>query len=233
MSVPDCWQSMQTISDLEKLIEASQSAGNGLEEAHALARLGDLYRQNRKWNLAVNSYKRSLKLYQEAEDPPHVASAHACLGTVFWEQSQLRKAMECFERAIQVLNELEDEEGLSFVQAILAISYWRQGDWNQAIALMESILPVSWAGAEKNYHSLLEVLEKAVPLLENRVRAAKGNDNQLRWMQAHFTLIPLYLCLGKTDTARKHFGQAESLAGQLKQENILATLPKLMQFMKP
>jgi tetratricopeptide (TPR) repeat protein len=224
---------MQTISDLEKLIEASQDSGNCQENANTLTRLGNLYRQNRKWNLAANSYKRSLKIYQSVQDLPHVASTTACLGTVYWEQSQVRKAMDCFEQAMQVLIELEDKESRSFVQAILAISYWRQGDWSRAIALLESILPVSWPEAGRNYHPLLEALEKAVPLLENRVRAAKGNENELRWMQAHFTLIPLYLCLGEIDAARKHFSQAESLAGKLKQENILATFPKLMRLINP
>ena len=78
---------------------------------------------------------------------------------------------------------------------------------------------------------LYEAIENAVQQIENRVPAALGNNNIMRVMQAHFTLVPLYLLLGRQEQAKLHLNKSELLAMQLKDQKVSQTIPKLQSML--
>lgn len=220
---------MVTLAELEIALKGYQKVNDRTREADTLAQMGNVYRQQGKWPRAVDAYKKSLEIFIELNNPAHQASVHAYLGSVYWEQGRVNKTIVWFGKGLQILNEIGDLEGKRMVAAILGLSFWRKGDWDRSIDLLKEVLPIRIESIPKPYHLLYELIGKAIPVMENRIRASQSNNNFLREMQAHLTLVPLTLCMEQKNKASSHLESAESLARRLKQEHVLKVLPHLRQ----
>lgn len=218
---------METLLELQNILNESQSRQDVEMEVATRMKMGDFHRQQRKWPLAIRAYRNALEIVTDQKDAAKMACIQACMGTVFWEQAQLHKSIDCFEQSLSLLTESQEADAERAVKSILGISLWRRGDWDRAIQLLIETRPLTKACVPEAYYPLYEALEKAVQQIENRIPAAQGNNNVMRVMQAHFTLVPLYLLLGMQEDAKRHLTLSESLAMQLNDEKILQTIPKL------
>ena len=218
---------METLPELQNTLDESQSRNDYELEVATRMKMGYFHKQQRKWPQAVRAYREALQIVTDRKDAAKMACIQACMGTVLWEQAQLHKAIDCFEQSLSLLAECLEADAERVVKSILGISLWRRGDWDRSIELLVETRPLTKTEVPESYQPLYEAMEKAVQQIENRIPAAQGNNNIRRVMQAHFTLVPLYLLLGRQDQAKLHLNKSESLAMQLKDENVLQTIPKL------
>ena len=222
---------METLSELKKLLDESQSRQDIPGEVNARMKMGYLYKQQRKWPLAVRTYRDALEIVMGQKEVSTMACIQACMGTVFREQAQLHKAIDCFEQSLKNLVDIQEADAERAVKSILGISLWRRGDWDRSIELLIETRPLIKTTIPEAYHPLHEAIEKAVQQIENRIPAAQGNNNIMRVMQAHFTLVPLYLLLGQQEDAKRHLQKSESLANQINDANVLQAIPKLQSML--
>ena len=68
---------------------------------------------------------------------------------------------------------------------------------------------------------------KAINLISKRIPVAQANNNHLRIMQGHFTLVPFFIYLGQNKVANIHLLESEVLAKRLNNEKILKTISDL------
>jgi tetratricopeptide (TPR) repeat protein len=222
---------METLPELQNILNESQSRNDFELEVATRMKMGHFHKQQRKWPLAVRAYREALKIVTDRKDAAKMACIQACMGGVFWEQAQLHKAIDCFEQSLSLLAENQVADAERVVKSILGISLWRRGDWDRAIGLVIETRPLTKMGVPESYQPLYEAIENAVQQIENRVPAAQGNNNIMRVMQAHFTLVPLYLLLGRQEQAKLHLNKSELLAMQLKDEKVLQTIAKLQSML--
>jgi tetratricopeptide (TPR) repeat protein len=218
---------METLPELQNILNESQSRKDFEMEVATRMKMGHFYKQQRKWPLAVRAYREVLQIVTDRKDAAKMTCIQARMGGVFWEQAQLHKAIDCFDQSLSLLAESQESDAERVVKSILGISLWRRGDWDRAIGLLIETRPLTKTGVPESYQPLYEAIENAVQQIENRVPAAQGNNNIMRVMQAHFTLVPLYLLLGRQEQTKLHLNKAELLAMQLKDEKVLQTLAKL------
>jgi tetratricopeptide (TPR) repeat protein len=223
---------METLIDLEIKLDQFRNENDHLNEAHILFRMGNYFLGQRKWPRAANSFNKSLNIFEEKNQRAEQAHTLAYLGLVRWEQAQVQKAIDSFKLSLKIINEIRDTNGQKIVEAILGFSLWRKGDWTESLALLKDVLPIDIGAIPYSYKKLHSTIEKAVSQIKNRISAAQMNNNSLRIMQGHFTLVPLCLYMGYKEEAKTHLVEAESLAKTLNDNKALKTIPSLRNLIK-
>ncbi|GEM_PF-3344714 len=223
---------METLADLEKVLDQFRKENDPLKEAETLTRMGNYFLEQRKWPRAANSFKKSLEIFEEKKQKAEQAHMLACLGLVSWEQAQVQKAIEFFKLSLKVIDEIGDIGGKRIVEAILGLSLWRKGDWVESLVILRDVLPIDINSIPAPFMILHRAIEKATSLIKNRIPAAQANNNPLRIMQGHFTLAPLCIYMGQNDQANIHLSESETLAKILNDEKVLETIAKLRHLIK-
>jgi|TARA_B110000467_G_C18209956_1_gene416807 tetratricopeptide (TPR) repeat protein len=220
---------METLTGLEKSLGHFQKENDRLKEAETYMKIGHFFLNDRKWPRAASSFKKSLEIFEEHNQIQEQGQTLAYLGLVTWEQAQVQKAIEFFKLSLKMINEIGDNNARGIVEAILGLSLWRKGDWTESLAVLKEVLPMDLQLIPEAYKALHFSIERATSLVKNRIPAAQMNNNPLRIMQGHFTLVPLLLYMGNIEETTLHIKEAESFANQLKDEKVLQMILKLRE----
>lgn len=223
---------METLTDLEEKLEQFRKENDRLKEAEILIQMGNYFLGQKKWPRAANSFKKSLEIFEEKNQGAEQAHAFACLGLVSWEQAQVQKAINSFKSSLKIIDKANDTNDRKIVEAILGLSLWRKGDWTESLAILKEIFPMEIDSIPESYKILHAAIEKAVIQIRNRIPAARMNNNPLRIMQGHFTLVPLCLYIGEMEEAKTHLLEAESFAKTLNDDKVLKMIPDLRELIK-
>ncbi len=190
----------------------------------AQAQTGNTLRRQRKWPQAAAAYQKARDHYRTRGDAAGQAAAIACMGAVYWEQAQIKKSVACFEEAQQLLATLPENQGHAIVEALWGLALWRQGHRTQALAQIGGALKAGISSVPEPFHPLVEAMQSAAAQLENRLTREATGGNPHRALQAHLSLVPVYLCLGENKNALSHHSRAEALAQELADPESLTAL---------
>lgn len=111
-------------------------------EAAATRSLGNVYRQQFRWNQAYEYFANCLRIYEELGDRRGQALSEHDLGVALRNQGRWDDAIDHFQRCLDVVQELGDRRSEAHVLRSLAVAYRNQGRWREARAHIAQCLPI-------------------------------------------------------------------------------------------
>ncbi|HVR25625.1 MAG TPA: tetratricopeptide repeat protein [Candidatus Polarisedimenticolia bacterium] len=171
--------------------------------------LGDLYRQKKKWNLAISHYANATQLKPDSPGP-HLGAA-----TIYWETGLFDKAQLELEKVL--LLDADNVQACSELADILV----RQHQFQQALPLLLKVgardpgLLLTHANLGKVYAHTDRVPEAVKELV---VALPSDSTGEL-----HYQLYSLYKKLGKTKEAQEALAESERLRVLAEQQKAART----------
>lgn len=118
---------------LQAGLAAARALNSAYDEGRFLNMLGDLHRQQSRWDKALQLCQESLLIFQKSQDQPGEAQAFNTIGLISFDQSQWGVAIQHFEGSLHIRQELEDRRGQAQVHNHLAEVYRQLSRWDLAI----------------------------------------------------------------------------------------------------
>jgi tetratricopeptide (TPR) repeat protein len=159
--------------------------------------LGDLYRQRKKWDLAISNYSSALQIKPDSPAP------HLGLAAIYWENGQFEKAQPELQMVLQL--DPENVQAMSEFADILvrqhhfeeALPYLlKVADRDPELLLTHANLGKVYANLDKDSQAINELLLALPSDLEGEL---------------HYRLFRLYTKQGKTKEAREALAESERL----------------------
>jgi tetratricopeptide (TPR) repeat protein len=110
--------------------------------------LADVYRKQRKYNLAAEICQQVLAVGRDILLPQQCAETNNILGIVYAENPQgniaenLENAIACYEQSLETKRQLGACHGETQTLSNLGIVYYKQGKWDEAIVCYEQALEI-------------------------------------------------------------------------------------------
>jgi tetratricopeptide (TPR) repeat protein len=197
-------------SKYEALLEdepENNALKNGLARAYASA--GVVYSEESNYYMALELYRKALKLYQEVGQKKNISKAYNNIGIVYKSQQNNAKALEYFKKAFKIQEEIGEQAAAVSLMNIgviyfesgnhnLAISYYRKAeklfesiDNKRGFALLKNYLGDYYRSqgnaseAKKNYDESLKLYEE----MQNKFGASLAlyNIGQMYFDQQKYT----------------------------------------------
>jgi len=166
--------------------------------------LGDLYRQHKKWDLAISHYSSALQIKPDSPAP------HLGLAAIYWENGQFEKAQPELQTVLHL--DPDNIQAMSEFADILV----RQHHFGDALPYLLKVadrdpaLLLTHANLGKVYAHLDRVSEAIDELL-----LALPSDLQ---GELHYSLFRLYTKQGKTQEAHEALTESERLRALARQQ---------------
>ena len=117
-------------------------------ETQTLSSLGNLFRDQGKWEEAIAHYKKSLETFQQLRDSLGKAQTLNNLGIVYYKQGKCDKAIACYEKSLETFRQLGDRHGVGQTLMNSALVYKRlhhiahaQILWREALTYLHPSSP--------------------------------------------------------------------------------------------
>lgn len=173
----------------QRAFSLSQELGDKIFSSSGLQSIGNLQLELGNYNAALESFRTNLALLETAGHKPGVAHALRDIGRAYRAQGDHTQATENFERALALMEESRFKEGIADILRQLAIVHMLQGDY-------EKMLTRVTRSAE----------------LERQIGSLSRLADSLTFAgQAH-------QALGRTDEARRAYGEAITLIETLRNQ---------------
>jgi len=154
------------------------------DKASCFNNLGVLFREERKNQEALNSFKKALEIFEKKNEKWGVTTILNNMGNLYYQQGNLVEAMKMWEESLKMSEELKDDERIADTLVNIANIHTDRGDFDQALELIEKTrkiyekqkrpdkLALTLRGMgivycmKRNYKKSLESLEESVELLQ-------------------------------------------------------------------
>lgn len=123
-------------------LAAARQVGDRRQQADALLKLARIYREQGRYDQAMDAVDHCLPVFRELGDRLGVAWALWNRGRIQHQQGPLREAIASLTESRTIFGELNDRRGEAYALHSLGDVYHEQGRFNEAIACFEQCLPV-------------------------------------------------------------------------------------------
>jgi tetratricopeptide (TPR) repeat protein len=132
----DDWGQLNKLS-----LEAAQRAGDRRAEARTLRRVGDLHREQRQWQEAIDCYQESLRLLHGPEEPREEAATRHRLGLAQRDRGKWDEAVASIRRCLPTFS-VADRRAWAIANHDLGVAERNRGLWDLAIGYIARSLAV-------------------------------------------------------------------------------------------
>jgi len=110
------------------------------EKENLLNTLGELYKQSKNYNTALNYYQKLLKIHSKHGDNEAFADDTIAIGNIYIMQQQYNKAKKFYNKALNYYENSEDQGIQGILYYYLGDINHKQGNYNKALTHLESAL---------------------------------------------------------------------------------------------
>ncbi len=148
------WYSRGHISEgmrwLDIVIENNSDTDSFLK-ASAMLQAGNLSRHSGEYEKSLNYYRRSLKIYEDADHSTGIANAYSYIGCVLIEQGKFDEAIELFEQSLKIYKDENNIDGIAQILNNIGNALIRgKGDLKKIVEINEEGLALSRKAGNKN-----------------------------------------------------------------------------------
>lgn len=216
--------------------EALDEFGEMLTRAFALdlkakggaahSRIGRLYRETGRLDLATKHLNAALALFEESNDERGIASAVDDLGKLHWLRGDYQRALEATQRALAMRRRIGDRRSIALSLNNLGLVYQDSGQFKMALDAFEQALRIrreigDLVGVSISLNNLGTVAQdqrddaRALELFKEAYEVAKETGDRNRIALILTNLGETYYRLGDAEKAIYYLKHAEELADEL------------------
>jgi tetratricopeptide (TPR) repeat protein len=211
--------------------------------AKALYNIGWIYRDQGKYDLALEYAKKDLALREKQDNKERIGWSNVSIGWINTGKKEFKLAENHFKKAIQIFNEIEDEKGRAFATRFYATSIKHSDELERAIELFnESLLLFKKLD---NKWQVVITLDELGEISEKRDELQKAivyyqqmlsllvelqKHDVLINVQAH--IIELYLKLNQRELAENLFAEMKMLVQDKNNEEFNKKLSEVKKLLK-
>jgi predicted ATPase/class 3 adenylate cyclase len=186
-------QAIQWCQSAIEITEMGASAACAQETAHAAFLMGEIYRRLGDYDQAIESARRSLRLYEELENIVGQGQAHNALGNAYGAKYDWAASTDHFFKSLAIKERIGDAYYQGALEINIGENYRIMGQLEQAISYFERSLQV-WEELGATYPKGL----------------------------TYNNLGAVYLRMGDLERATDHLEQSEALFAQIPSEDFVA-----------
>ncbi|MHA1306943.1 MAG: tetratricopeptide repeat protein [Candidatus Heimdallarchaeota archaeon] len=108
----------------------------------ALYNIGWIYRDQGKYDLALEYAKKDLALREKQNNTERIAWANVSIGWIYTGKKEFKLAENQFKKAIQIFEEIKDEKGRAFATRFFATSLKHNNKLNLAVEKFQESLVI-------------------------------------------------------------------------------------------
>ena len=201
--------------------------------AHALNRLGRLFRAKGQVSRALDHLVPALRLYEQVGDVAGQAGTSDDIGRTYWLSGNVKPALRFLQKAAQLRERIGDASGLAVTLTNMGILAMTVGSFDRSRAHLERALTIRRDG--KNVHGLVESLnamgalhlncgevDEAVASMEEAYDLSKRIGNRRMQAMLQNNLGETLLKSGRQDESEALLYKAVEGAGRLEDHNLLS-----------
>jgi tetratricopeptide (TPR) repeat protein len=127
----------------EQVVEIAGRLGNQSAEGYALNSLGDVYKQQGRWEEAERVFQRALKIFSDVNNRASEGAVLISLGDLYWQQNRFAEAEDVLGRSLEICRQenLRAYEGRTYIN--LGIIKELQGQLAEAEEFYQKSLVIS------------------------------------------------------------------------------------------
>jgi len=163
---------MESVKEMKELLLQARGEGEEKQVANLAYKLGDTYREKRKWEEALPLLEEALALCRRHENPEGEAVVALSLASLHLERGDPGLAESLAIPALDFYREHQDTKGRVRASLLLGDTYWAREEYEAAIPHYEEALkPCKDLGDVMGSASVLDRLAKMHSLLDNDEQA--------------------------------------------------------------
>ncbi|WP_338766869.1 tetratricopeptide repeat protein [Bernardetia sp. ABR2-2B] len=201
-------------------------------------RIGDVHRNLKNEDKAIEYYQRALELYQELNIKQGKASTSNSLGILYSDQGNPQKALEFYRKTLQLCREIGYERGVSFTLNNIGYELFVLKNYDSAFYYYEDALklkeelnnPSSMSATLVNMGQVRLVQEEytaAKLLFQKSLDLAIKTENSSVELENYEYLTQLYQKIGKSDEALENLQKYVELKEVISEESKLEQINEL------
>ncbi len=105
-----------------------------------------LYMRQGKYNVALDNFKKALKIYESVDYKEQMNLSKMRIGFVYLTKNDFKNAEKLFKESMNTFKDLEDKEYIGLVHGAFGILFEKKGKYNQS---------------EKEYHIAIDLLKES------------------------------------------------------------------------
>jgi tetratricopeptide (TPR) repeat protein len=140
LTILRCLDDLLTVR--ESALAAARHAGETRAEGRALSKLGEAYRQRRRFQEAITSYQQALVIFREFDDRRAEGLALNHLGRAYQELRSFDEAVTSHQQALVIFREVGDRRGEGLALNNLGIAHRELRRFDEAITSYQQALGI-------------------------------------------------------------------------------------------
>jgi tetratricopeptide (TPR) repeat protein len=132
----------ESISWLERALDAVRAVNDLSAEAYYLNNLGLAYKNLGEFQRAIQCYEQQLIIVRESRDRRGESHALNNLGTAYSLMGESQRAIEFYQQALSIKREINDQRGEGVALGNLGLVYMNTGKYQSAIEFYEQALVI-------------------------------------------------------------------------------------------
>lgn len=111
--------------------------------ANILNNIGLVYKEQKNYGLALENYRKALKLFEELESKPGIAQTQSHIGIVYLEGENYSDALMYSQDALRIYREIGQRKEVASALENIGSIYYQWGKYDQALQHYEESLQIS------------------------------------------------------------------------------------------
>ncbi|MEO0527211.1 MAG: tetratricopeptide repeat protein [Bacteroidota bacterium] len=160
-----------------ELAESIENPSDGIKRSInvSLNSMGNIYQALKQYGLAIEQFKKSMKLEEELGNIRGLAINQQNIGECLEEQGKLDEALENYKIALAYDEEIASERGIVICKNSIAQIFIKQNKLNKALEILEPNLNASKATGDMHITSLVYINLGWSLMMLKRYQEAKQN----------------------------------------------------------
>lgn len=229
--------SSNSLNLCNQALSESQKSGYLAGKAKSFELFGKYFEVNKNYDFAIENYKRSLNIWEQAGEKEEIAKILNTLGIAYYSKGNFTEAETLYQKALSMRSEYQNKEGLLAVYNNLALLYARMANYEKSLEFSLQALSIAETQDDieqlakaidfvaLNYYNLgkyknsLEYYLRELKLYEGY---EKVNENTI--LDIYFNIGKIYFALQDNDNALKYYQKALYFADKNQEEAKIAKI---------
>ena len=222
---------LTTVAFINSHIVIAQSQTTAKTKADEYLQQGLKYYQQSQFILAIQSWQRALKIYQQSQNPQKEGEALGNLGLAYRDIGEYQKAIDYQKQAWKIFRQLKNRRAEGQLLGNLGNVYLVLGDYKQAQEYQQQSLTIARLtkdligegfalGALGMIYANRGKYPQAIDLYSQSLAIARETKNRQKEAGILHNLGSVYQSQGKNNQALENFQQSLNLAREIKNRNI-------------
>jgi CHAT domain-containing protein/tetratricopeptide (TPR) repeat protein len=207
------------LAHLQKSVKINEEMGDAADKllmAYHLHNIGHLYSFQGRYDLALEYYRKSLKIREEVNDIGGIGASQINIGVIYKWQGLHEQALEWLQKSLKFFEEATDKDGVAISLRHVGDIYRRQGRYDLALDHLRRSLQLheeiggrlGISRSLNNLSLLYQAQGRYTEMLEASRRAARlaeaVNDRENLWKAQEY-IGRAHRAIGQPAQARRSF----------------------------